>query len=206
MHDRDKTVRNSDRLLRSAVWQRPDWPALERCCLLETAAGFELHGVAVAVIDGDPLSCEYQVMCSREWQTREVRVQIEQDSGIRQLQLARDAQGDWRRDGAPLAAFRGLTDIDLAVTPATNTLPIRRLQLERGQQAVATALWVQFPDLTVEQLPQKYARIDELSYQYETGDGEFRAVLEVDELGLIVRYGNFWERIAQGPVMPSRPT
>jgi hypothetical protein len=206
VNDRERIVRNGDPLLRSTAWQRPDWPALERFQLLEKGLGFELHGVVVAVIAGEPLSCEYRVSCSREWQTTDVRVQVEQDSGIRELQLSRDSQGNWRRAGVPLPEFRGLADVDLAITPATNTLPIRRLQLERGQQADAAALWVQFPDLTLEQLPQKYERIGERSYQYESGDGDFRAVLEVDELGLIVRYGNFWQRIAQGPVVSGRAT
>ncbi len=43
-----------------------------------------------------------------------------------------DGHGHWRKaDGTALPQFDGCVDIDLAGTPFTNTLPIRRLGLTR---------------------------------------------------------------------------
>jgi hypothetical protein len=86
--------------------------------------------------------------------------------------------------------------VDLAVTPSTNTLPIRRLDLAVGEGRDVVAAWVRFPGLTIEPLPQRYVRIAEHQYRYESRGGEFTAELEVDTLGVVVRYGSFWERVA----------
>jgi hypothetical protein len=86
--------------------------------------------------------------------------------------------------------------VDLGFTPATNTLPIRRLNLEIGAQREITAAWVKFPELTVQPLRQRYTRLSARLYRYESVGTDFRAEIEVDEEGLVVLYAGGWERIA----------
>jgi hypothetical protein len=93
-------------------------------------------------------------------------------------------------------AVAGCLDVDLAFTPATNILPLRRLGLAVGESREVTAAWIRFPDLSVEPLPQRYTRLDERRVRYESRGGAFTAELEVDELGLVVRYPPLWERVA----------
>lgn len=57
------------------------------------------------------------------------------------------------------------------------------------------AVWIRFPDMSVLVLSQRYTRLAERMYRYESRGGEFTADLEVDDLGLVMRYGTFWERI-----------
>lgn len=93
-----------------------------------------------------------------------------------------------------LEELDGTKDVDLGFTPATNTLPVRRLSLEAGATASVTAAWVKFPDLTMEVLPQRYTRLNAVHYRYESAGGTFVAELEMDELGIVVQYGNWWKR------------
>jgi uncharacterized protein len=86
-------------------------------------------------------------------------------------------------------------DVDLNVTPATNTLSLRRLNLEVGASAEVVAAWVRFPELTVEPLWQRYTRIAEDRYGYES-DGGFTSELRVDELGLVVSYKGLFVRVS----------
>jgi hypothetical protein len=86
--------------------------------------------------------------------------------------------------------------VDLGFSPSTNTLPIRRLGLAVDDSAEVRAAWVRFPQLTVEPLPQRYTRLGPDRYLYESLASDFRAELEVDDLGLIVRYPGVWERAA----------
>ena len=102
----------------------------------------------------------------------------------------------WWLAGQEQKILRGCHDIDFGFTPATNTLPIRRLKLGVGRKAKVTAAWVQFPSLEIEPLPQCYTRLTEHCYWYESGDGAFVAEIEVDELGLVTHYSGGWKRIA----------
>ena len=108
------------------------------------------------------------------------------------LLLEVDDAGGWRDRTGILSQVTGCLDVDLEVTPATNTLPIRRLHLPLGESASPVAAWVRFPDLTVEPLPQEYRRTGEHRYRYQN-----RYELEVDDLGLVTRYADIWECIAQ---------
>jgi hypothetical protein len=91
--------------------------------------------------------------------------------------------------------FNGCIDVDLGISPSTNTLPIRRLNLAIGQPEDVVAAWVRFPDLSLEPLPQRYTRVSDDRYKYESGSG-FQTEMTVDESGLVIVYEKGWERVA----------
>jgi hypothetical protein len=104
------------------------------------------------------------------------------------------------RDAQPLGELPELAefvDVDLEISPSTNTLPIRRLNLAIGESRELTAAWVRFPELTVEPLAQRYTRLAERRYRYESVVSGFTAELEVDDLGLVVTYEGLWQRVAE---------
>jgi hypothetical protein len=96
-----------------------------------------------------------------------------------------------------LPDLKGCIDVDFSLTPSTNTLPIRRLHLAVGESRELTAAWVRFPELTVEPLAQRYTRLAERRYRYESIVSGFTAELEVDDLGLVVTYEGIWQRVAE---------
>ena len=78
---------------------------------------------------------------------------------MKPLTLSVETHGVWRTSGQELPGLGGCTDIDLAITPATNTLPIRRLDLDIGSSELVVAAWVKFPELIVQPLSQRYTRL-----------------------------------------------
>jgi hypothetical protein len=101
----------------------------------------------------------------------------------------------WQLDGRACDALEGCADVDLAFTPSTNMLPIRRLTLTPGESAVVRAAWLTFPELALEPLDQVYRRTGEKTYRYETDGGAFAADLEVDADGFVRRYAQVWELV-----------
>jgi uncharacterized protein len=108
--------------------------------------------------------------------------------------LTVESRGLWRCSGQQLPEIQGCEDVDLAVTPATNTLAIRHLNLQVGNGESVIAAWIKFPELTVQPLSQRYTRIAKDTYRYESDTG-FSAEIVVDDLGLVTAYPNGWERI-----------
>jgi uncharacterized protein len=183
-------------LLRDVLWRRTDEPFLEHCRLQEFRDGFILDGRTLGVVNGTPIEAHYVVHCAHDWTTRHVGASVLHGTTTRQIRLRRDEQGRWWNDDAHLPAFDGIDDVDLAITPSTNTLPIRRLALGIGESRSCTAAWVRFPELTVEPLAQYYVRLDADLYRYESRGGAFTAEIQVDDMGVVVRYGDIWERLA----------
>jgi hypothetical protein len=185
----------TDRISRTVVWRRLDGRGVEYCSLAQRADGWRIAGTAIRADDG-PLLARYHVACDAMWRTRAVEIEVEMGTGIHALRLAVDEERRWWNAGAEVVAFRGCTDVDLGITPATNTLPIRRLNLAIGETRAVTAAWIQFPELRMEPLPQDYTRLDALRYRYESAGGAFTTEIAVDEIGLVTTYAGGWERIA----------
>jgi uncharacterized protein len=181
-------------LLADVLWQRVGHTSLEHFRLSRVSDMYVLQGILLSRAETGPRQIHYAVACGKDWITRQVHVTVIADSRQHSLELQRDQHGVWRKGSEVLLAFDGISDVDLQITPATNILPIRRLQLGVGEAADTDALWVRFPDLEFERLPQRYTRTAEKRYMYESNGGAFRAELDVNDEGVVVQYGDIWRQ------------
>jgi uncharacterized protein len=120
---------------------------------------------------------------------------LDEPGGSQTVTLESDEHGAWRRDGAPLELPFPCQDVDLAVSPSTNTLAIRRLALKPGDQATAHVLWIQVPSFGMRAVEQIYERVDKNAYRYKGKFGSYK--IEVDDNGLVLDYpGGGWRAAA----------
>jgi hypothetical protein len=115
-----------------------------------------------------------------------------------ELDLAVDAARRWWLNGTEYAQVAGCIDLDLNFSPSTNLLPIRRLDLAIGQEAEVRAAWLRFPTFTLELLEQRYRRLSDTTYRYESAGGRFVTELQVNAAGFVTRYPDFWEEESNG--------
>jgi uncharacterized protein len=175
----------------SILWKRLDREGHEFCSL----DGTRLRGIAVIEHDGAPCRLDYEVECDSTWRSRWAQVRGFVGERAINVPITADEHGVWRLDGAEIAAVAGCIDIDLNFSPSTNTLPIRRLQLAIGEEAEVRAAWLRFPSFDLEPLVQRYRRLDEQSYHYESGS--FSAEVRVNDAGLVTSYQGFCEAVAE---------
>ncbi len=99
--------------------------------------------------------------------------------------------------GDVLSGFDGCIDIDLAGTPFTNTLPIRRLGLTPESGTVQLdMLYVPFNSFRPLRDSQRYTCLKEDKlYRYAAADRTFTAELPVDEDGLVTDYPTLFQRL-----------
>jgi len=185
---------------RAVVWRNLQFEALEHFVLVRTDQQHNLRGEVVGVnAKGQPLRVNYVICCSLEWRTELVVVSQFNGAGSPTTRQIRVEGGRWAHHGPSnheaLPELDGCIDIDLGITPATNTLPIRRLNLRIGQSAEVKAAWIKFPELTIAPLQQTYTRVSNFTYRYKSASG-FTADLEVDDLGLVINYPGGWQRLA----------
>lgn len=175
------------------VWRRIDRPGHEGARLLARPSGWQLAGAAVFLHELAGCRLDYLVDCDVAWRTVSARVSGWMGSRTVDLTVAVDAARHWGLNGVDCPDVSGCLDIDLAFSPSTNLLPIRRLNLKAGEARAVRAAWLTFPELTLRPLEQVYRRLDETSYQYESGEGAFTAVLRTNESGFVTHYPELWE-------------
>lgn len=177
-----------------ARWR--DWAGtgIEHLVLTADPDGIVAESALLGTTDvGSVYAMRYRIRCDPSWQVRELGISLVGDA--RRFELVSDGAGAWRNDaGVPMPELAGAIDVDLPVTPFTNTLPIRRLGLAVGASAEITVAYVGFPDLAVTTEPQRYTRIAEHRYRFESLDGNFVRDIEVDEYGLVVTYPGLFRR------------
>jgi hypothetical protein len=178
-----------------------DVPGREEACVERTVTGWRLTGELDVEEAGLIARIRYAIECDPEWRTRSALVEGQAGGAPIGFALAADGAGQWTRDGAPLPELSGSLDVDLGFTPATNTLPIRRLALAIGESAPVRSAWLRFPELRLEPLEQTYTRDAEQCFRYRAlVDGEpFIARLDTDVFGRVVRYEGLWE-VEQGSI------
>jgi len=176
----------------SIAWRRLDSPGYEVATIVPAGDGWRVEGVAVLVESGRPCRLEYDVDCDAQWTTR--RCVIRGFIGERRahLDVVRDSTGRWSIGGIEVPALKDCDDIDLGFSPSTNLLPIRRLALPVGAQAIVRAAWIRFPELTAEVLVQTYTHVSADRYLYESAGGTFRRELQVDAFGCVLDYPGLW--------------
>jgi hypothetical protein len=175
-------------------WRRLDVPGREEARVVCVAAGWRLTGEVAAEEEGVAASLRYRIDCDASWVTRSALVEGEVGGHAIHIVLAADGEGRWSREGAPLPELDGALDVDFGFTPATNTLPIRRLALAVGENRRVRSAWLRFPDVRLEPLEQTYTREAESVYRYHALlDGEhFTARLETDAFGRVRLYEGLW--------------
>jgi len=102
----------------------------------------------------------------------------------------------WFVDGVYRPDLDHCDDVDLNLTPSTNTSAIRRANLAIGETARIVVAYVSFPELLVTTELQSYERTSDRQYLYRSLTTDFTAYVDVDEDGLVVLYHGIWRRIA----------
>jgi len=179
--------------IESILWRGFTWPGHEACRLFFRASLWRLEGTAVFSHAQQPCRLDYQITCDAAWWTVSANVAGWVGASVIDIQIRTEPNGRWWLNKEEQRHVRGCTDIDLNFSPSTNLLPIRRLDLAIGEAADVKAAWLRFPSFTLEPLPQRYHRLDETTYRYESAGGQFVADLKVNGAGFVVDYPGLWK-------------
>jgi hypothetical protein len=126
----------------------------------------------------------YVLRLSATWETRQFLLfrDLEQPD----LWLGTDGTGRWGEiNGAHRPDLTGCTDVALAITPFTNTVPIRRLTLDVGENARIDAAVVDTDTLGIVPVAYRYERLAARRFGRTNLDTGEHVELDVDEFGLV---------------------
>jgi hypothetical protein len=177
------------------LWRRLDQPGHDAATIELGTDGAVLSGMA-AFHEGGPTALAYVVNTGSSWVTTEGHVWGWRGREPIDLRLERDDAGTWTLNDARCPAVQGCIDLDLAFTPATNLLPLCRLALAVGQSAEVRSAWLEWPEIRLTPLVQRYDRRTETEYDYESdlpGGELFRGVLRVQPDGWVIDYAGLWQ-------------
>lgn len=168
----------------AVLWVKQDGPGNDACRFANAQGGYLIDGSST---DADWNTVRYRIRARDDGTTRRVRI------GASSRIFVRRAPDDtWSVNGTPIPDVTGAKDIHLSFTPATMTLPIRRLKLDVGDEE---KILVASLDLEDEKLkPLHFVIRHTANDKYECFNAE-RAVtsqLTVDSHGIVQSHTGHW--------------
>lgn len=126
----------------------------------------------------------YVIRLSATWHVRQFLLFRDLDEP--DLWLGADGSGRWgEMNGAHRHDLAGCTDIDLAITPFTTTVPIRRLGLGIGERADVTTALVATDTLGILPVAKRYERLGARRFRCTHSATGVDVEFDVDEYGLV---------------------
>jgi hypothetical protein len=177
-----------------ARWRDWSGEGIQHLVLRADRAGFVAEAAIVANEDGVRRAARLRIAGDAAWRTRQVEAALLGDDT--RVELTSDGAGHWRDAAGPLPQLDGAIDVDLPLTPFTNTLPIRRLGLAAGAAADLAVVYIRLAERSLTRDPQRYTCVAPLRrYRYQSLDSDFVRDIEVDGDGLVVTYPGLFRRV-----------
>ena len=173
--------------------------------------GLSASGTQMGV-DPVPYRLDYRLETGPRWVTSRLDVVAVGEGWRRHLDLRHDGAGAWSCEvelagdvdlpaaGGDLDLVKGALDCDLARSPLTNVMPVRRHDLHRKTGGVDFLMaWVSVPDLGVHASQQRYEHVRTHEsgsvVRYVGAHRDFEGLLELDPDGLVLVYPQLARRV-----------
>jgi uncharacterized protein len=179
------------------LWTGQGCNSLENCLLTTTKTGSEINSVIIGMSDSKIYRIEYRIKTNLNWETVFAEIKSQLEDTIVFLSFQSDGKGNWTTNGKPAEQFNGCIDVDISLTPFTNTLPINRLTLAENEQQQIMVVYFDLLEQQIKPVRQKYTRLSKNKYKYENVPNDYEAIIEVDELGLVVHYPGLFLRVGR---------
>lgn len=157
-------------------------------------AGSEINSVIIGMYNKEIYRVEYFIKTNEIWETLFFDLKIQLCNNKNVFSYKSDGKGNWTHLEKPANEFNGCIDIDIPLTPFTNTLPINRLNLNINKSRVIKVIYIDVLNSEIKPVQQKYTRMTETKYKFENVPNDFEAVITVDESGFVVDYPEHFER------------
>ncbi|ASZ12941.1 putative glycolipid-binding domain-containing protein [Chitinophaga pendula] len=181
--------------MKTTIWEAIQWSGIEHLSSYEQDGERVVTGVVTGIVREQPFAIQYDISLTADWKVSWFNLQSLGSDG-KHLRLVSDLNGHWfDKDGTHVAAFDACMDIDISLTPFTNTLPIRRLALEKEVRTPISVIYIRLPEFELQQVEQFYTLLPSGRYLYEQPAIDFHAELPVDEEGLVTDYPGLFKRL-----------
>lgn len=179
---------------RQIVWKALHYETMEYCDVEITDTDIRIDGTVVGVAEDMSVAITYDIITDSQWQVASLEMMIEKAGEPMWISLQRESGKPWTQSGHEREDWEDCTDIDISLTPFTNSLPIRRLDLPLNEREEITVLYIDVLEGEIGPVTQWYTRLSENKYLFENDKG-FKAEITVDDEGLVTAYEGLYKKL-----------
>lgn len=174
------------------LWSGIEYYSLENC-IVDSVNGITVNSTIVGLYKEQIYRVEYLLKLNQSWETSYCYLEAQFNNDVKKFAFEK-THHKWSLNGAYLATFDGCTDVDISLTPFTNSLPINRLHLNVGQEETIDVIHIDILEDNIKHVQQKYRRLSHDVWKYQNIPTDFEAEIKVDDDGFVIDYPQLFTR------------
>jgi uncharacterized protein len=178
------------------LWTGREYHSLENCIVDISDEGVQITSTIIGTYESKIYKVEYRVKTNSTWETLRLEINSRHSDKTQSVKLESDGKGNWKGNIGNINDLKGCIDVDIPLTPLTNTLPINRLNLRENNSKENRVVYLDLLEGRITPVTQQYTRLSKTKYHYQNVPNDFEAILEVDESGFVVDYPSLFVRTA----------
>jgi len=175
-------------------WKGLLYHSVEDCHITSNNNGTGVNGVIKGFGEGKNFAVDYFIQLNQRWETLSFEIKSRIGEKNFDLRAESNGEGKWTIESNEEPGYDHCFDIDISLTPFTNTLPIKRLMPAINEKHRITVLYIDVLKQETRRIDQLYTKLSDTTYKYENTINDFSAILTVDDAGLVVHYPGIFTR------------
>jgi len=176
-------------------WKSEYYHTSEHCQLSRLADRLEIQSHITGRYENTAVDLRYTIHTDLQWQVRSFTVNSRLDDMTTIITGAKTRTGTWLINGLPDPALDTCIDIDISLTPFTNSLPINRLSFIPDQPQQIHVVYMDILTKQILHRQQQYTCLSPTRYHFANIPNDFEADITTDENGLVTDYPGLFTRI-----------
>jgi uncharacterized protein len=173
---------------RIMFWSGKSYHSLENCMIRSVGGLTMISSVIVGLHNEKTYRIRYTIQTNADWQTLQCDLIAEIDGELQNYSFRNVGNNQWTMNGVLHPEFDGCTEVDISLTPLTNTLPINRLKLKATAEAEINVICMDVLKQEVNITRQKYKKVSADEYRFENVPNDFKAIIKVNAEGFVTDY------------------
>ncbi len=181
--------------MKMLLWRGLINKSWEHCKVDTVESGFKITSEVIGNHTNKTYIINYLISTDDQWNVQDFEISCEIE-GERKLMYGKKTGSDWLINGQVVVAFKGFRYIDIAVTPFTNTLPIKGLGLHLDESQLIEVIYIDILNDEIKPAKQKYTKLSKECYDYENFERDFASSILIDRNGMVKTYPGLFELVA----------
>lgn len=174
-------------------WESSYYNSTELCSVEFSTSEIAIKSNITGQYDGTQFTADYNIRATSAWRT--YSFDIRYTFNDKHYTIEAIHQNDrWLVNGELREEFKNCIDIDITLTPLTNSLPINRLVMKNNKPQQITVFYVDVLENTIRPVHQQYTKKSQTEYNFQNVPNDFEADITVDKNGFVTHYPGLFER------------
>lgn len=176
------------------IWKGLYDPTFEHCIVTRKPEHLLVQSKIEGPVNNVHTIVEYELMLDTNWMVCSVELKMVAPTPQRYIKLTHNKYGEWvDHELHTRPELDGCLDIDISLTPFTNTLPVKRLCFKPGERHDIKVLYFDLPVFDITMQTQRYTYLGENRFTFEAPDTGYTNEITFTPAGFIQEYPGLFE-------------